>query len=139
MARRMKSRRTSEQVDARSLREIDLRGRPFLHEQGNVVTRGFVDFLELEEEHWVLHVRDVELLDKRAFAWVRDADADAYGGALARTSVTRWFRGLTPVFDDGIQIDCYGLLVHVGRASDDPFGDNDWPELDSEVFAAVGM
>ena len=113
---------------------LDLEGRPFLQEQGNTVTRGFVRFLDVADDHWTLAIRDVEYLDKRTGRWAPDAPEDEYCGPAEHTAVTRLWGGQNPIFDLGLQITCYGIFIHVGVFSDRPWRDNDWPELDTEML-----
>ena len=93
---------------------LDLEGRPFLQEQGNTVTRGFVRFLDVADDHWTLAIRDVEYLDKRTGRWTPDAPEDEYGGPAEHTAVTRLWGGQNPIIDRGLQITCYGIFIHVG-------------------------
>tara|TARA_R110001599_G_C11835356_1_gene618802 strand:+ start:64 stop:483 length:420 start_codon:yes stop_codon:yes gene_type:complete len=121
------------------LLDLDLEGRPFLQEQGNTVTRGFVRFLEADEGHWTLAIRDVEYLDKRTGLWAPDTPEDEYGGRLDCTEVSRLWGGQPPIFDRGLQISCYGIFIHIGMSSDRPWRDNDWPELDTEMLSPGPM
>jgi hypothetical protein len=111
---------------------LDLRDRPFLHEQGNSVTRGFVRFLSVDQSSWELVVRDVEYLDKRDGTWRPDAQEDRYGGDKEHAHIVRYWSGLHPIFDVGIEINSYGAMVFIGVRSDRPWTDTNWPELDTD-------
>ena len=59
---------------------MDISDRPFLHEQGQVVLRGFVQSLEITGSDWHLHVRDVESLQKYAGIWTADEPLQEFCG-----------------------------------------------------------
>ena len=113
---------------------IDLYARPFLHEQGNSVTRGFVQGLSVDDDHWHLHVYDVEFLSKDSGDWLHDAKTDHYSGGCDQSSVSRYWSGRIPVFDVGIDLIGYGSFTFIGIRSDNPWQENDWPELDTEFL-----
>jgi hypothetical protein len=118
---------------------LDLYGRPFLHEQGNTVTRGVVWFLEVDATHWQLVVTDVEFLDKTTGAWRPDDPEATYGGSIERSRAIRHWSGLNPIFDVGIELAGYGVFVFIGRRSANPWSENDWPELDTDMLSPGPM
>ncbi|MEP5766111.1 MAG: hypothetical protein ABJ308_16050 [Halieaceae bacterium] len=104
------------------LKGLDLTGRPFLHEQGNVVLRGFVKSFEITDEYWTMIGGNGELLDKDTYTWVTDGE-DSFGGNLDST--------YSEIDDDGmIDITCYGSQYYIAVRQDSPWSDTDWPELD---------
>jgi hypothetical protein len=113
---------------------IDLYDRPFLHEQGNTVTRGFVRFFEVSGDHWQLHLHSIEIFNKSNLRWEPDCDEDTYGGTLDFLRISRLFGGHHAIFDIGIEIDGYAMTIFIGKASTDPWFDNDWPQLDTELL-----
>lgn len=119
--------------------QLDLYDRPFLHEQGNSVTRGFVRFLSIDDVSWHLFVRDVEVLDKRTGNWRPDMPEESYGGDRKHVHVVRYWSGRHPIFDTGIEISGYGIFIHIGVHSDRPWTDNHWPELDTEWLQSGPM
>ncbi len=100
-------------------------GRPFLHEQGNCVCRGYVAGFSTEGDHWTLAVSDVEYLDKWTDEWRHDATDDEYGGSLSAHSSFE-----EDTADGILTISGYGMVVYVGPDCDSPWSEIDWPELD---------
>lgn len=125
---------TSREAELLELALLDLEGRPFLHEQGNAVTRGFVEALELDDTHWTLHLRDVQYLNKDGGAWEPPEPSDEYGGMIERTSCTRYWRGKAQKEEMGFELSCYGVYVQIGCVRDDPWGENIWWQLDTEAY-----
>lgn len=108
--------------------KLDLAGRPFLHEQGQYMGRGYVVDLLIEDDHWTLSIRDAEMLDKWTGEWKPDMQkddffADTYGGKVSPTSFEASPDGM-------ISIQGYASIVHIAPLSDNPWVDIDWPELD---------
>ncbi|WP_286828980.1 MULTISPECIES: hypothetical protein [Kordiimonas] len=103
----------------------DIVGRPFLHEQGQFVCRGYVADFTVEGDYWTLKVRDVECLDKMAGQWRHDTDADEYGGSLSQ-----YCSFVEDTIDDIICLSGYGMEINVGPECDSPWSEIDWPELD---------
>jgi len=108
---------------------LDLGGRPFLHEQGQYIGRGFVTGLMLEDNRWTLEIRDVERLNKRIDVWEPDTvynsdDEYTYGGMVSPTTFETIQNGM-------ISIHGYGMIVHIAPQCENPWVDIDWPELDA--------
>lgn len=109
---------------------MDLTGRPFLHEQGNVVLRGYIKSFEITDGYWSMTSRDGELLDKQNYTWVKD-DVEDFGGHLEYTYVD--------IDDDGmIDLSCYGSQYYIATQQDSPWSDVDWPELDGYPGGPMG-
>ena len=120
-------------ISVDDLLTMTLKNRPFLQEQGQVVTRGFVAGFRIEDEAWWLDLRDVEVLDKWAGTWKPDED-DHYAGPLEFSSFRRCTLAGSPQTDCGVRIGCHGIHIHIGNAKPDPWQDNVWPELDTEFL-----
>ena len=132
MSRRTKIVETRVSLD--DLLLVDLWGRPFLHEQGNSVTRGFVESFWTDEDSWNLGVTDIEYLDKSSGHWQTDTLSDTYSGNVQHLSAMRSWSGRLPIFDAGIELTGYGSYTFIGVASENPWQDNDWPELDTDAL-----
>ncbi len=113
---------------------MDLEGHPFLHEQGQVVLRGFVQSLDISEEGWDLRARDIELLEKYAGVWSQEKHPETYSGQTARTSFYLYRVKHGPVSEVSVHLSCYGSMFHIGRCLKNPWQDNVWPELDTEFL-----
>ncbi len=113
---------------------MDISDRPFLHEQGQVVLRGFVQSLEITGSDWHLHVRDVESLQKYAGIWTADEPLQTYGGPLAQTTFRICREELHPEREASLQVSCYGSLFHVAARLREPWVDNLWPALDTDFL-----
>lgn len=122
----------------RILRE-DLTGRPFLHEQGNTVTRGTVCKFYKDGGHWGIVVRDVEYLDKTTGQWTFDVAETEYGGEVSRLTVTHYQGRKKSSADEGVEIIDYGIFIYVGLKSDNPWQDTNWPELDTDWIKSGPM
>lgn len=109
-------------------------GRPFLHEQGSWVTRGFVVQISFTDDAWALMVRDVEYLDKSSGQWSKDINQDVYGGPLSRTSFSFESPDPSQDFNHPFDVSCDGLYIYIGIVSKSPWADNDWPELDTDCL-----
>ncbi|MDH3742042.1 MAG: hypothetical protein OER56_10645 [Hyphomicrobiales bacterium] len=115
---------------------IDLTGRPFLHEQGQVVLRGYVQSLDISADQWTLQLRDIEILDKNAGTWSLDEPAETFHGPMDHTTFYRCWDGPTETSEPAVQICCYGSLVHIGLGLEDPWRGNQWPDLDTDFLPA---
>ena len=112
-----------ENISLEILKEYDLVGRPYLHEQGQYVGRGFVESLTVEDGRWTLAIRDIEYLNKSDETWRFDEDKDEYSGDCERTT----FRDTSLGF---FTISGYGAEVYIGPHTKAPWVEIDWPELD---------
>ncbi len=112
----------------------DFKDRPFLHEQGQVVMRGYVQSLEFSDTEWTLHMHDIELLQKYAGMWSDDDSLDTFHGPLERTSFFLCRSKQRPASEPTVHLSCYGSMVHFGLILKDPWVDNHWPELDTEFL-----
>lgn len=106
------------------LLQLDLSNRPFLHEQGQYICRGYVVSLNLDDDRWTLNVRDIDYLRKSDGSWQPDCGKDSYSGNIGPNSFRGVAEGLLTIMD-------HGLEIHIGPASDQPWSDIDWPELDA--------
>jgi hypothetical protein len=102
----------------------DLADRPFLHEQGQSICRGFVSRLSISDDYWTLDIRDVEFLNKSKGTWQFDRETDTYGGTVAANTVE--------VAPDGfVCIQGYAMVVHIAPLTENPWQNINWPELDA--------
>lgn len=113
---------------------LDLEGHPFLHEQGQVVLRGFVHALDITQKKWSLCGHNIELLQKYAGIWSCENGPETYSGPINLTSFYRCWIEQRPEFGVTVQISCYGSLFHIGARLEDPWRDNLWPELDTDYL-----
>ena len=58
---------------------------------------------------------------------------------MEQSCASRVWSGLNPIFDVGIEISVYGVFVYIGILSENPWSDNEWPELDTEWLKAGPM
>ncbi len=141
---------TSLSATAAEIVLLDLYDRPFLHEQGQTVTRGFVEFFEFDEDdRWSLFLRDTEYLHKDSGEWRPDCASDEYCGSIEHASFERYFSGRSPIFDIGLEITCYGIYIFVGplfagaqlgeSMAGDPWRNIDWPALDTDALSPGPM
>jgi hypothetical protein len=117
--------------------EIDIEGldvaeRPFLHEQGQYVGRGYVVSVSVDDGRWTLKLRDVERLRKSEGVWVPENVFDEFSGPLERTQVTGPSKGF-------ITITGYGSEIILGPRAPDPWLEIDWPELDGYPGGPMGL
>ena len=108
------------------LSSLHLEGRPFVQEQGQSLTRGFVAGFHADDETWRLNARDVEYFSGSRMEWLSDPD-DTYGGNLE--SHASFYRDSDT---DMIELNCYGVVVYVGPACDSPWTEITWPQTDIE-------
>lgn len=113
------------QLTADDVLAIGLSGRPFLHQQGNTVTRGFVERFEIQNDFWGLHIKQVEYLDGATGVWTPDRETDTYGGTL---SIHASFR--KDASSNVVSIGGYGMVTHVGPDVENPWLGVDWPATD---------
>ena len=116
---------TVNKLSPEDIADFPLSGRPFLHEQGQSVCRGFVVDFQIEDGSWTVTVRDVEYLDKLTGQWHREVDRDEYGDTLSNHAS---FEEDTE--DNMICLTGYGIVIYVAPACDSPWQMVEWPELD---------
>jgi hypothetical protein len=114
------------------LEGLDVADRPFLHEQGQYVGRGFAVSLSIAEGRWTLQLRDIERLRKAEGTWVPDDVFDEISGPVERTVVTGQSSDL-------VTISSYGGETILGPRVDDPWLEIDWPELDGFVGGPMDL
>lgn len=107
-----------------TLAAIDLGGRPFLHEQGRFLGRGYVVNLEIGEDDWSLGVRDVEVFDPVHRTWSPEVDSDTYGGQI-RSEYTFQQCSKTGL----ITLSGYAMAVYIAPP-EKSWHSVDWPETD---------
>ncbi len=101
---------------------LPLAGRPFLHEQGNTVMRGWIEAATITDTHWAITGRNMEYLDKYSGRWIAD-DVNDFAGTIDQTCLE--------IDDTGmVEIDCYGSVYHIAPPCEAPWAQIDWPELD---------
>lgn len=107
------------------LASMDMSGRPFLHQQGSTITRGFVVGLQIEDGYWDLSIRDVQYLNRDSQVWEFGPSTDEYGGQI--------------MYDFQFQIDektgvislgGYGMETYVGPNVENPWRRVHWPATD---------
>lgn len=125
---RIRLQTAEERLSLRQLTLVDLCGRPFMHVQGRTVTRGFVWFLEVDDSYWRLFVKNVQYLNLRIGKWRPDETQERYGGELDHTYAVRYWSGLNPIFDAGIEIGGGGMVFHIGLQTNDPWSESAWPD-----------
>lgn len=101
-----------------------LTDRPFLHEQGQYICRGFVSRLIISDDSWTLKIRDIETLNKSNGSWQFDGEVDEYSGTIAPDTFEITTNGF-------ICIHGYGMEVHIAPLTSDPWQNINWPELDA--------
>lgn len=104
---------------------IDLSDRPFLHQQGSTVTRGFVVALQIDDDYWDLAVRDVQYLNRISEVWEPGPAADEYGGKI-RYEAQFQLDEKTGV----ISIGGYAMETYVGPNVENPWRRVHWPATD---------
>lgn len=104
---------------------IDLAGRPFLHQQGSTVTRGYVVSLNVEDGYWDLAVRDVQYLNRISQVWEPGPATDEYGGQI-RHEAQFQEDAKTGV----ISIDGYAMETYIGPNVENPWRRVHWPATD---------
>ena len=123
-----------EPTDIGDVLACDFTDRPCLHEQGQVVVRGFVRSLTVSDDGWELRLRDAELLRKFESTWEVLQEDEHYAGPL-NLSAFKWCRDRESASKDkALNITCYGMVVHIGLNLPDPWRDNCWPDLDTEFL-----
>lgn len=105
--------------------ELDLSGRPFLHQQGSTVTRGFVVGFSIIDDRWVLGIRDVQVLDHTSQVWTPGPATDEYVGTIMHE-----FHFKTHKKTSVVSIGGYGSETHVGPAIENPWRRVHWPATD---------
>lgn len=112
-------------LTANEIAEIDLSDRPFLHQQGSTVTRGFVNWLRVEEDRWRLDLRDIQYLDRVDQLWKPGHDADEY-----TSTIVHEFHFRMDDVNDIVSISGYGSVTHVGPDVENPWRRIHWPPTD---------
>lgn len=113
---------------------MDLTGRPFLHEQGQIVLRGFVKVFKVEQEKWSMTAHKIEVLQKYAGVWAAEEQAETYFGPTEQTSFSCYRVRGRPKLPISVNFSCYGSEFHIGMPADDPWRGNIWPELDTDYL-----
>ena len=112
-------------LTANEMEEIDLSGRPFLHQQGSTVTRGFVVGLTINDGDWDLSIRDVQYLDRIANVWQPGPAKDQYGSTIMHEFHFK--------IDDErniVSLGGYGSETYVGPDVENPWRRIHWPPTD---------
>ncbi|MEM7597169.1 MAG: hypothetical protein AAF382_05675 [Pseudomonadota bacterium] len=113
--------------------ELDLVGRPFLSEQGNTVTRGFVTGFRCDIQSWYLDLAQVDYLDKKTKQWNRRLETDEYTSDRDTFGVT--YSDSTHTKELYLEIGGYGMSVFLGAKSDHPWKTLVWCDiLQTDVF-----
>lgn len=113
---------------------MDLASRPFLHEQGQIVLRGFVQSFKVSQEEWCMTVHKIEVLQKYAGVWSREEQTETYHGPIKQTSFSCYSVKDRPKLPINVNFSCYGSQFHIGMPADDPWRGNIWPELDTDYL-----
>ncbi len=123
------------EIPLEELAGMNLRGRPFLSEQGDAVTRGLVDQFTYEDEHWSLLLYDIDYLYKFSGIWQRECESDTYGGPLRLANPKSGILMAEGRKDMFLDIGGYGMFVLIGPETDSPWTEIIWPDrLDTFVF-----
>ncbi|MEL6702147.1 MAG: hypothetical protein AAFO58_10810, partial [Pseudomonadota bacterium] len=106
---------------------LDLAGRPFLSEQGRVVTRGIVAGFRYDAVNWYLDLVQVDYLDKATRAWNRKRETDEYTSSHSMFVVNYGDAAHTEELH--LEIGGYGMTVFIGAKSDAPWRDMEWRDI----------
>ncbi|WP_127562480.1 hypothetical protein [Nioella ostreopsis] len=106
---------------------FDLKDRPFLSEQGNTVTRGFIADFRIVPPGWDLNLRDVDYLDKKTRRWVRRRQHDIYSSS--DEYFCQVFSDTTRSSETHLEIGGYGFTVFVGPKMDAPWRSIQWADV----------
>lgn len=104
---------------------FDLSGRPFLHQQGSTVTRGFVVGFSIDDDQWVLNIRGVQVLDHTSQMWTPGPATDEYSG-----TITHEFHFKIHDKTGVVSIGGYGSETYVGPDVENPWRRVHWPATD---------
>ena len=106
---------------------LNLGGCAFLHQQGRVVCRGWVDRCVVEPGRWSLYLRSISHLDRLTRRWVKAKAKDEYGSVFSDAHSP--FR--RDVQTRILTISGYGMVTHIAPRGRAPWRRVDWPSTDS--------
>lgn len=109
-------------LDPEKLEGLDLSGRPFLHQQGSAICRGFTTKLEVSETQWVLKLNQVEYLNKETSMWELKFSEDEYCGEINCHWAVTWYKDTDMFYIPG-----HGFETYVGPQTEAPWSDINWP------------